>query len=72
MNGAETEELEYCKRDARTCLGIIVSRNKLINELIEELPHNDKEFKKALGMRTNNWAGDKDIIIKNFKLDKPT
>ncbi len=40
---------------------LIVSRNKLIEDLLVELPETDSQFKKGLSMRDKSFAKDKDI-----------
>ncbi|MCJ7459335.1 MAG: hypothetical protein MUP17_10115 [candidate division Zixibacteria bacterium] len=40
---------------------IICSRNKLIGDLLVELPLTDRLFKKGMAMRDANWASDKAI-----------
>ena len=40
---------------------LIVSRNKLIEDLLIELPETECQFKKGLAMRDKSWEKDKDI-----------
>ncbi len=40
---------------------LLVSRNKLIEDLLIELPETDVRFKKGLSMRDESFAKDKEI-----------
>ncbi len=40
---------------------ILVSRNKLIEDLLVEIPKTREDFAKAMKMRSENWAKDAQI-----------
>jgi len=46
---------------------LVIARNKLINDLLEEIPETDKAFRKGLEMRNKAWEKDKEIWAKARK-----
>ena len=40
---------------------LVIARNKLIEDLLEQIPESDKAFRKALSMRSKAWEADAEI-----------
>ena len=61
MNNEEQQRMSQLISQNNTLTTIIVSRNKLIEDLLVELPLSKSDFNKGLKMRDENWANDKTI-----------
>ena len=58
------DELETLKRENNLLTALLCSRNKLIEDLLIELPADNGTFEKGMRMRRKSWQGDKEIYIK--------
>ncbi len=52
---------DFDKIELKALHYIVVSRNKLIEDLICEFPLSERDFHKAMDMRNTSWEKDKEI-----------